>query len=168
MRETARLLLTCETETNCRAREKREGEMEREGEAERDRCSEEEREREKHAQAGVGREREKEKKRKEEKEREREPTESRVGRLPVNRLLHSLLILYGRPPICPTEIATLVPSLSHARTHAPHARTAGYALSCARACVSLFLFLSRLLSPHVSGSPFSRAPAFVSRGSHLG
>lgn len=55
--------------------------------------------------------------------RERESTtESRVGRLPVNRLLHSLLILYERPPMLHRNSHfTLSLSCAHA--------TAGYAFA---------------------------------------
>ena len=64
-----------------------------------------------------------ERERERESAREREPTtESRVGRLPVNRLLHSLLILYGRPPMLHRNSHF---ALSLSRAHA----TAGYAFA---------------------------------------
>lgn len=56
------------------------------------------------------------------REKESRTTESRVGRLPVNRLLHSLLILYERPPMLHRNSHfTLSLSCAHA--------TAGYAFA---------------------------------------
>lgn len=84
-------------------------------ERERERKSERERRHEGTTISVRGRERE--------SARERESTtESRVGRLPVNRLLHSLLILYERPPMLHRNSHfTLSLSCAHA--------TAGYAFA---------------------------------------